>query len=86
MADSPLIIKSKEFAWQIIKVCNYVKQTKMHRGTTRYLKCPKCHKRTWCKKGLKKSILICRLKGFINLPDKRNGTPKGFSFWGAVPI
>lgn len=28
MADSPLIIKSKEFALQIIKVCNYVKQTK----------------------------------------------------------
>ena len=22
----------------------------MHRGTTRYLKCPKCSKRTWCKK------------------------------------
>ena len=28
MADSPLIIKSKEFALQIIKVCNYVKQKK----------------------------------------------------------
>ena len=28
MADSPLMIKSKEFALQIIKVCNYVKQTK----------------------------------------------------------
>ncbi len=28
MADSPLIIKSKEFALQIIKVYNYVKQTK----------------------------------------------------------
>ena len=28
MADSPLIIKSKEFALQIIKVCNFVKQTK----------------------------------------------------------
>ncbi len=24
----------------------------MHMGTTRYLKCPKCHKRTWCKKVL----------------------------------
>ena len=22
----------------------------MHKGTTRYLKCPKCQKRTWCKK------------------------------------
>lgn len=28
MADSPLITKSKEFALQIIKVCNYIKQTK----------------------------------------------------------
>ena len=26
----------------------------MHRGTTRYLKCPKCNKRTWCKKIIKK--------------------------------
>ena len=26
----------------------------MHRGTTRYLKCPKCEKRTWCKKIIKK--------------------------------
>ena len=26
----------------------------MHRGTTRYLKCPKCNKRTWCKKILKR--------------------------------
>ena len=26
----------------------------MHRGTTRYLKCPKCNKRTWSKKVWKK--------------------------------
>ena len=26
----------------------------MHRGTTRHLKCPKCNKRTWCKKIIKK--------------------------------
>ena len=26
----------------------------MHKGTTRYLKCPKCNKRTWCKKILKR--------------------------------
>ncbi len=26
----------------------------MHNGTTRYLKCPKCNKRTWCKKVLNK--------------------------------
>ena len=25
-----------------------------HMGTTRYLKCPECNKRTWCKKVLKK--------------------------------
>lgn len=26
----------------------------MHKGTTRYLKCPNCNKRTWCKKVLNK--------------------------------
>ena len=26
----------------------------MHKGTTRYLRCPECGKRTWCKKILKK--------------------------------
>ena len=26
----------------------------MHMGTTRYLKCPKCNRRTWCKKVIKK--------------------------------
>lgn len=26
----------------------------MHMGTTRYLKCPNCNKRTWCKKVLKR--------------------------------
>ena len=26
----------------------------LHSGTTRYLKCPKCNKRTWCKKVIKK--------------------------------
>ncbi|MBE6934063.1 MAG: helix-turn-helix domain-containing protein [Ruminococcaceae bacterium] len=26
----------------------------MHRGTTRYLQCPKCGKRSWCKKVIKK--------------------------------
>lgn len=28
----------------------------MHMGTTRYLKCPKCGKHTWCKKILKNEI------------------------------
>ena len=27
----------------------------MHRGTTRYLKCPNCKKRTWCKKVFNKN-------------------------------
>jgi len=27
----------------------------MHRGTTRHLKCPKCNKRSWCKKILNKT-------------------------------
>ena len=26
----------------------------MHRGFTRHLRCPKCNKRTWCKKIIKK--------------------------------
>ena len=29
----------------------------MHRGTTRYLKCPKCNERTWCKKVLEQQKL-----------------------------
>ena len=37
MADSPLIIKSKEFALQIIKVCNFVKQTKKESVLTNQL-------------------------------------------------
>ena len=37
MADSPLITKSKEFALQIIKVCNYVKQTKKESVLTNQL-------------------------------------------------
>ena len=26
----------------------------MHMGTTRYLQCPECNKRSWCKKVIKK--------------------------------
>ena len=37
MTDSPLIAKSKEFALQIIKVCNYVKQTKKESVLTNQL-------------------------------------------------
>ena len=37
MVDSPLITKSKEFALQIIKVCNFVKQTKKETVLTNQL-------------------------------------------------
>ena len=37
MTDSPLIIKSKEFALQIIKVCNYVRQAKKESVLTNQL-------------------------------------------------
>lgn len=37
MADSPLITKSKELALQIIKVCNYIKQTKKESVLTNQL-------------------------------------------------
>ena len=37
MTDSPLIIKSKEFALQIIKVCIYIKQTKKESVLTNQL-------------------------------------------------
>ena len=37
MLDSPLITKSKEFALQIIKVCNYIKQTKKESVLTNQL-------------------------------------------------
>lgn len=37
MADSPLIVKSKEFALEIIKVCNYIKQTKKETVLTNQL-------------------------------------------------
>ena len=37
MADSPLITKSKEFALQIIKVCDFVKQNKKESVLTNQL-------------------------------------------------
>ena len=37
MADSPLITKSKEFALQIIKVCNFIKQNKKESVLTNQL-------------------------------------------------
>ena len=45
--------KCKNCGYEIVP--NYTQALNaMHRGTTRYLKCPKCNKRTWCKKVLKK--------------------------------
>ena len=37
MADSPLITKSKEFALQIIKACNFIKQNKKESVLTNQL-------------------------------------------------
>ena len=37
MVDSPLITKSKEFALEVIKVCNFVKQTKKESVLTNQL-------------------------------------------------
>lgn len=37
MSDSPLIAKSKSFALEIIKVCNYIKQTKKETVLTNQL-------------------------------------------------
>ncbi len=37
MSDSPLITKSKKFALEIIKVCNYIKQTKKETVLTNQL-------------------------------------------------
>ena len=45
--------KCKNCGYEIVP--SYIQAlNSMHRGTTRYLKCPKCNKRTWCKKVLKK--------------------------------
>ena len=44
--------KCKNCGYEIVPT--YTQALKaMHRGTTRYLQCPKCNKRTWCKKVLK---------------------------------
>lgn len=45
--------KCKECGYEIVPTYSEALWA-MHRGTTRYLKCPKCEKRTWCKKVLKK--------------------------------
>ena len=45
--------KCKNCGYEIVPTYKQVLNA-MHRGTTRYLKCPKCNKRTWCKKVIKK--------------------------------
>ena len=45
--------KCKNCGYEIVPTYSEVLWA-MHRGTTRHLKCPKCEKRTWCKKVLKK--------------------------------
>ena len=45
--------KCKNCGYEIVPTYKQVLNA-MHRGTTRYLKCPKCKKRTWCKKVIKK--------------------------------
>lgn len=44
--------KCKNCGYEIVPTYKEVLMA-MHRGTTRYLKCPRCNKRTWCKKVLK---------------------------------
>ena len=45
--------KCKNCGHEIVPTYKEV-MTAMHRGFTRHLLCPECHKRTWCKKVLKK--------------------------------
>ncbi len=46
------VYKCKECGYEIVPTYKQALNA-MHKGTTRYLKCPKCNKRTWCKKVLK---------------------------------
>ena len=45
--------KCKNCGHEIVPTYKEILMAK-HRGFTRYLRCPKCNKRTWCKKILKK--------------------------------
>ena len=45
--------KCKNCGHEIVPTYKEVLMAK-HRGFTRHLMCPKCNKRTWCKKILKK--------------------------------
>ena len=45
--------KCKECGYEIVPTYSEALWA-LHRGFTRHLKCPKCNKRTWCKKVIKK--------------------------------
>ena len=45
--------KCKNCGYEIVPTYSEVLWA-MHKGTTRHLKCPKCNKRTWCKKVIKR--------------------------------
>ena len=47
------VYKCKSCGYEIVPTYSEALWAK-HRGTTRCLKCPKCNKRTWCKKIIKK--------------------------------
>ena len=47
------VYKCKECGHEIVPTYKEAMNA-MHRGFTRHLKCPKCNKRTWCKKVIKK--------------------------------
>ena len=47
------VYKCKECGEEIIPTYKQALNA-MHMGTTRYLHCPKCNKRCWCKKVIKK--------------------------------
>ena len=47
------VYKCKNCGYEIVPTYKEVMMA-MHRGFTRHLMCPKCKKRTWCKKVLKK--------------------------------
>lgn len=47
------VYKCKECGEEIIPTYKQALNA-MHMGTTRYLNCPKCNKRCWCKKVIKK--------------------------------
>ena len=48
------VYKCKKCGYEIVPTYKEALMA-MHKGTTRHLKCPKCQKRTWCKKVINKN-------------------------------